>query len=222
MKQRLPDHLKELAQRVAQHEMGHYVVARAMGFRTGDVSVELTGPIDGHRGAAEITLPEPTGTMELIADYIARRVIVLYAGGAAETLPGDGAPSRAVDVERAVDIIRNPGQGAEQDHAKVRELIQVLRNVTRADTDVSDTAKVQSELDELDGQLFGRAVELVEMHAATIVGLAGNLADRIRRIGERVTLTAAYLESLSAVQEIATVEAMPAGEASESELEDRS
>ncbi|MET3524147.1 hypothetical protein [Mesorhizobium abyssinicae] len=212
MKQRLLHHLQDLARRVAQHEMGHYMVARAMGFHTGDVSIELTGPFDGHRGMAAITLPEQTGTIELLASYIARRVIVLYAGSAAETLPGGGAPTRAVDVEMAIEIIRNPGQDAEQDHAKARELIQILRNITRAGTDVSDEATTQSELDELDRQLFGRAVELVELHADTIVGLAGNLADRIQMIKEHVTLDAPYLEGLPAVQNISVVEPIPMGD----------
>jgi hypothetical protein len=80
MKQRLPYHLSDLARRVAQHEMGHYVIARAMGFRTGDVSIEIIGPIDGHRGAAEVTLPEPAATIDEVRTYLERRVIVLYAG----------------------------------------------------------------------------------------------------------------------------------------------
>ncbi len=201
----LPDHLRRLAGRVAQHEMGHYVVARALGFRTGDVSIEILGPIDGHRGTAALTLPEPIGSIDELCTYLERRVIVLYAGGTAETLPGPGSPTKKVDVEEAVRIIRNPGQGAEQDHAKARELVHVLRNASMPKSDVSDDVKTQSELDELDARLFSRAVELVEENAETIIGLAGNLAGRVKAPKTKVTLDAAYLEGLQGVQQIARV-----------------
>lgn len=214
MSQTLPDHLRDLARRVAQHEMGHYVVARALGFRTGDVSIELTGPIDGHRGAAAVTLPTATGSIDLIADYLRRRVIVLYAGGIAEALPRYGSPSKKVDIESAIKIIRNPGLGAEQDHAKARELINVLRNVTRCGTDGADDSETQAELDNLDEQLFSRAVELVESHVDTILGLAGNLAARLTATKTPVVMKAADLEELPAVQKIAVVEALsPGGDA---------
>ncbi len=198
----LPDHLRRLARRVAQHEMGHYVVARALGFRTGDVSIEIIGPIDGHHGTAAVTLPEPIGSIEELCTYLERRVIVLYAGGAAETLPGQGSPTKKVDAEEAVKIIRNPGQGAEQDHAKARELIHVLRNASTPKSDVSDDAKIQGELDELDAKLFSRAVELVEENAETIIGLAGNLAGRVQAPKTKVKLDAAYLEGLQGVRQI--------------------
>lgn len=199
----LPDHLSRLACRVAQHEMGHYVVARALGFRTGDVSIKIIGPIDGHHGTAAVTLPEETRSIEDLRVYLERRVIVLYAGGAAETLPGRGAPTKKVDVEETIKVIRNPGQGAEQDHAKARELIHILRNICRPDSDVGDNAIIQAELDELDAKLFSRAVELVEAHADTIVGLAANLASRIQAPKSIVKLEAAYLEALPSVQQIA-------------------
>jgi hypothetical protein len=199
----LPDHLRRLAQRVAQHEMGHYVVARALGFRTGDVSIELTGPVDGHRGTAAVTLPQALRSLDDLRSYLERRVIVLYAGGAAETLPGPGAPTRTVDIEQAIKVIQNPGMGAEQDHAKARELIHTLRNVGRPDTDLGDEAAVQAELTALDQRLFTRAVELVEANADTIVGLASNLAARVPAIRSLVTLLAADLEALPAVRQIA-------------------
>ena len=202
MTQRLLEHLKDLARRVAQHEMGHYVIARAMGFRTGDVSVEIIGPIDGHRGAATVMLPEPTGTIDEVRSYLERRVIVLYAGAAAETLPQQHSPSKRVDVNRAIEILRKPGEGAEQDHAKVRELIHLLRNVQHSTTDSLDDVVTQRELDVLDEKLFQRAVELVERYAEAIIGLGGNLSDRVTTPKQMVTLTAAELESLPAVTEI--------------------
>ena len=101
----LPLDLRLLADRVAKHEMGHYVVARALGFRTGDVSIEIIGHAEGHRGTAEITLHEKIRSIEELRVYLERRIIVLNAGGAAETLPGKGSPKKKVDVKEAVNVI---------------------------------------------------------------------------------------------------------------------
>ena len=202
MKQ-LMDHQREMARRVAQHEMGHYVAARTMGFETGEVSIELTGFADGHHGTTEITLPEHLPSIDEITSYLERRVIVLYAGGAAETLPGRGAPDQKVDVEEAVKIICSPGAGAEQDHAKAKELIHVLRNIIGENPVSAGMDAVQEELTALDRRLFQRAVELVEKNAAYIVGLAANLADRVTAIRQKQTLSKSYLEGLPAVAAIA-------------------
>lgn len=206
MNQRLPAHLSDLARRVAQHEMGHYVIARAMGFRTGDVSIEIIGPLAGHRGTAEITLPEPAGTIDEVRTYLERRVIVLYAGAAAETLPPQHPPSKkVVDLQRAIEIIRKPGLGGEQDHAKAREFIHLLRNVLHSTTDTLDDVATRLELDALDAKLFGRAVELVERYSETIIGLGSNLSDRVTATKVIVTLPAAELEDLPAVKKIIRV-----------------
>jgi hypothetical protein len=124
---------------------------------------------------------------------------------AAETLPSQHAPSKRVDLQRAVDIIRKPGQGAEQDHAKARELVHLLRNVLHSTTDTLDDVATQDELDVLDAKLFGRAVELVERYAEAIIGLGGNLSDRVPATKVMVTLPAAELEALPAVKEIVKI-----------------
>lgn len=200
----LPHHLWPLARRVAQHEMGHYVVARALGFRTGDVSIEITGPFDGHYGGAAVTLPEPLSSLSDVQTYLERRVLVLYAGAAAETLPLS-APEKRVDNDLAVKTIRNPEHGTEQDHAKARELIHVLRNISDPAANPTDDIATQAQLDELDAKLWRRAVELVESYAETIVALGDNLATRVHKPKERVTLNAKYLESLPSVQKIVAV-----------------
>jgi len=214
MPQTLPDHLRDLARRVAQHEMGHYVVARLMGFRTGDVSIELTGLMGGHQGRAALELPTATGSLDQVADYLRRRVIVLYAGGIAEALPAYGSPSKSVDVDKAIEIIRNPIHGAEQDHAKATELIHVLRNIAKHDTDAVDGRTVQAELDELDGQLFSRAVQLVEEHADAVLGLAGNLAARVTAIKSPAIITATELKRLPTMDRIIPMESLRIGDES--------
>ncbi len=200
----LPEHLRQLAVRVAQHEMGHYVVARALGFSTADVSLEIIGPVDGHRGTAAVTLPEKVSSLSELRTYLERRILVLYAGAAAETLSA-GASKKSVDNETAINGIRNPVVGAEQDHAKAAELIHVLRNITYPEIDPIDDAVTQAQLNEIDERLWHRAVQLVECYAETIIGLGGNLASRVKQTKEKVILDAAYLESLPGVKAIAVI-----------------
>lgn len=194
MKLSLSQEQRERAREVAQHEMGHYVIARAMGFQTGDVTLEITGPRLGHRGSATISLSRPVKTIEEIQAYLEGRVIVLYAGAAAQTLPMRSAPSKKVDVKRAIEIIRRLNQGAEQDHAKARELVNLLRNIMKTTTGASNSVATDDELNVLDEKLFNRSVELVERYAETIIGLGGNLSNRVIAPNEMVTLVAADLE----------------------------
>lgn len=197
--QPLPQHLKDLARRVAQHEMGHYVVATVLGFRCGDVSLEISG--NGHKGGASVDLPTSTGSLTETMSYLERRVQVLFAGAAAETMRST-SPDKRVNQEQAIEILRRPGQGAEQDHAKVRELIHVLRNIGHPDTDSADHVTVQAELDAIDLDLWLRAIALVERHASAICGLASSLAEQLTHVGKCVTLEKGYLEALPGVRNL--------------------
>ena len=147
-------HLRELARKVAQHEMGHYVVARLLGFRTGDVSIEIIGPINGHRGGAAVILAEPMRTLEDVGCYIRRRIQVLYAGALAETLPPRQSPTKNVNRQEAMTIIGTPGSGAEQDAAKARELIRILRNIQHADEGVESGSEVEQQLRAISDELW--------------------------------------------------------------------
>ncbi len=77
MELRIAPHLRDLARRVAQHEMGHYVVARLLGFQTGDVFIEIIGPIDGHWAGAEVILAEQLLSLQDVRCYLRRRIQVL-------------------------------------------------------------------------------------------------------------------------------------------------
>ena len=54
----MPSAVREHALQIAHHEMGHYVVARALGFATGGVTLSVTMDLR-HQGGAAITLARP-------------------------------------------------------------------------------------------------------------------------------------------------------------------
>jgi hypothetical protein len=196
----LPARLRELARHVAQHEMGHYVVARLLGFRTSDVSIEIIGPMNGHRGEAPVILTERLLSLEDVRCYVRRRIQVLYAGALAETLPPGQSPTKRVNIEEAKKIIETAGAGAEQDFAKARELIRILRNIQYQNEDIDNDSVIQPQIDAINNELWEAALSLVEKHAELIIGLAANLADRVKHTKERVVLEASYLENLPAVK----------------------
>ena len=192
---------RQKVRRIAQHEMGHYIASRHFGFRTGDVSVQVDGLTSGHSGEAAIELNIPTRSVEEIDEYLCRRVIILYAGALSEPL-FTGSPTKKIGEEEckeAVRVINDPQSGAATDHAKVRELRALLRNIRFPDTAPEQLGTIQQELDQLDQDLWSRSIALVDQYYSTICGLAGNLTARMTRMREKVTISAAELEALPAV-----------------------
>lgn len=169
-KKALPEHLRETVRIVAQHEMGHYVAAKVLGFSTGYVSIEARNPFD-RSGETEMALMESLTSAAEVSSYLARRIKVLNAGAMAETLK---QPDFEVDMDEAVKIMKHPQLGAQQDHAKIRELTHVLRNLRHPNT--LDFAAIETELDVISNALWDETQELVNEHADSITGLAAYLA----------------------------------------------
>ena len=96
-------------------------------------------------------------------------------------------------------IIQTPGLGAEQDWAKARELVRLLRCIEHPDTDVK---AVKPELDSLDTALWQEAVNLVRKHATAIKTVAQVLVERISAPGETLKVSPSDLEGLPEVQGI--------------------
>jgi len=193
----IPPHYRERFQQIAQHEMGHYVASRHFGFRTGYVSVHVAPMGDGHKGGAAIELNVPIRSTQDLDDYLSQRIIVLYAGVLSEPL-SNCAPVKKLDEKqnnKALNILSSPTSGAYDDHNKSCELRAILRNIRFPDTSSQDHEAIK-------GQLEGLEHELVNLYYETICGLAANLTQRIRQVGDTVTIEAEELEALPAVQAI--------------------
>ncbi|HDS1721715.1 peptidase M41 [Pseudomonas putida] len=206
----IPDHHRTRARPIAQHEMGHYVIAKALGFCTGEVSLTLIG-FDGHRGEATLYLYEPFETVPQIRSYLEKRILVLFAGSIAETLPPIQIPTRGVDQEKAQTIMLGPT--AENDYGKARELVAMLRNILHPDTsDLSDSSDQKMQII---NRLWDRAVELVEQHDELIVGLASSLVASMKPAQERETykgtLSEELLAGLPSLQDLQVIDPFPTG-----------
>ena len=63
MSKKMPPAVRARAWEIAHHEMGHYVVARALGFATGSVSLTVTMDLR-HHGGASVSLVRAISSME--------------------------------------------------------------------------------------------------------------------------------------------------------------
>ena len=107
---------------VASHECGHYVVARVLGFQPSRLSIVMLWP-NGHRGESEISLHKELQTKQEILDFLDKRAQILCAGVMAEA-----TKAGVLDNARAIRLMESGG-GADQDFAKYREIIYLMRNI---------------------------------------------------------------------------------------------
>ena len=195
--------LRQSAIRGAQHEMGHYIVARALGFRTGEVSIELR-TLDDPYGFTNIEMQENLATMNDIKTYLQRRSLVLFAGSAAETLPSDTI-EKFVDNDAVLDILHRSDRRKGKDLAKARELINILRNISQSASDFGHVTATQDEPACLEAKLLRRAAELVENYGETIVALGCALAMKIEAVDEKVMFEAKDLERIPSIRSITVI-----------------
>jgi hypothetical protein len=158
----------------------------------GKLTIRMVWP-NAHRGEAEIILLGRLDTREEILDFLDRRAQVLCAGVMAEaTIDGVCQNHHAVKLMQA-------GGGADQDFAKYKEVILLMRNIKYgADT---DPAIIEQHLNELENSTWNKAIEVVQREFVHIEGLAGRLASGVRAYHVTTTLSPEELETIPALQE---------------------
>lgn len=175
MSNKMPPAVRDHALQIAHHEMGHYVMARALGFATGGVTLTVTMDLR-HQGGASITLAQSISSMDAMKDHLEARMMVLFAGAMGQTLASKPPSRKHVDKSQAAAILKGV-LGAEQDYAKIRELRHLLRNIAYPDTDPASSDRVSAEIKEITDRVWGRTQKVVEELAGTIAELARALVD---------------------------------------------
>jgi len=169
----------------AKHEAGHHVVARALGFGTGEITMIAVGQkADEGSATAAIILNEQLSDVDAIVDYCERRVLVLCAGAIAEALSAGKS-----DQDKANAAWKST---AVSDWEKCKEILHVLYNIKLAakPIDMLD----QDYLDKLANELVARASNLVEANAAVIEEIGAALLEKVVLVGMPGTLAKDELE----------------------------
>lgn len=166
---RKSDH--ERIRRICTHETGHYVVGRELSFKTHGIEIQIQYP-QGHLGQAGIDLWTPNiSSLGELKDYLERRIKVLYAGAIAESFDDDAN----YDSEYALNEWTSGG--SINDYAKIRELVQVFRNISYPDT--SNESKVQEELTQIADPLINETLAIVERHFESIRRISDRLFSKV-------------------------------------------
>lgn len=148
---------------IARHEMAHIVAAKAMGFRTGEVTLVLHSPDGSHQGTSLVFPERSTPSLKDVSSYLDQRIIVLLSGYLAEYEETHERKSaaRSIISEKI----------AESDLQKSLELIRVKLNIEG----ITEPAEVIPALH----ALAERASAIVEANFGVISSLANKLAARI-------------------------------------------
>lgn len=118
---------KEVRLKVLRHELGHWLVARHLGFKTGNIEITVHQN-DGPRGSkvyvqegTSMVFPDPViAKMDDLREYLEQRFQILYAGTFAQ-VHGQGLTEEQIDQVMEVD------GGA--DLKVIRELAPILRGM---------------------------------------------------------------------------------------------
>jgi hypothetical protein len=170
-----------------RHEFGHLVVAKVLGFQTGEVQL---GPTEAR---AEIWLRPTLKSVQGVADYARRRVKVLYAGAGAQALNKHGE----VEPNQVEQLLRTTSN---TDHAKIRELLRIISAIEHPDA-VADEERGRVTTS-LDTELRLQTGEQVEKHSALILALTEFFMERKEPGRVSFTLSAADIDAFPGVEEL--------------------
>ncbi|WP_165185184.1 hypothetical protein [Caulobacter soli] len=177
----------KLARSICRHEFGHYVAARALGFKTGIVRVEIGDNERSYLGSALIVPTEPHTSLQSVERHIHRRIVVLLSGACAETLN----QSSKVEIEKAKRLLKTT---ACSDGEKAAELSSLLYGLKFAEAFTVDSIETALGPGKLWDDLLIKAASLIENHAELVIKLAEELLAKVRP-GERASLDARVLDT---------------------------
>jgi hypothetical protein len=178
---------KQKSEDYVRHEVGHLVAAKVLNLPTGKIVLKAS------QAEAEITLnPRLPDTLTAI-DFIRRRVQVLYAGALAQSL--ENGRARPQIANEFLDSTAN------NDHAKVRELVRIV--VAMEHPGASDN-EFATKLLEAGEELYVAARDIVEQQSAVIEAVTEEFmrAKRVARNPQEFELEKRIVDDLPAVRSL--------------------
>jgi hypothetical protein len=160
------------------------IAAKVFGFKTGDITVELTDLHGGYRGGAKIFLSRPLRNLDEVTGCLGDRTVVLWAGAVAESLKDQKA-----DQTAACACLKS--EAGRQDHAKATELLNLLRNLRFPDAQSKEES--QAGLTAIEHEIWEQTVAVVEVEEALIVGMAEGIARMVKLTAKQYTLSEAEI-----------------------------
>lgn len=178
---------------VCKHEAGHCIMAKELGFKTNGIIVKITK--NGHKASAGITiLNQGIDNIEKTKEFLEKRIKVLYAGGIAESLNSSGELN-----EQHFAKVWEEG-GGHIDHANIRELVRLLRDLVYPNT--TDDDQANKELKELDDRFINEAGKIVSERIQIIEGIAQQITERIKELNIQYDFTEEDLNKIKSIRDL--------------------
>jgi hypothetical protein len=167
----VPDDLKTFARQKLRHEYGHLISARILGFQTGEVGLKLFPENREHEAWSEIFINTPLLTTDDIAEFLERRIVVLFCGAMAEAPCADDVGGDYVEQ------ICFKSDGGSRDEGKIHEFIALHQNIRRPDQ--IDPVAISAGRRSLYMTLRGRGADLIFEEFELIDGLAADHVEHL-------------------------------------------
>lgn len=180
---------REVVDKIAIHEAGHFVAAKKLGFEVGETTMCLIDIYDTYECSVLMETSQRLPDISDIDQFLEKRVQVLFAGPMAQSLV-DGKVDQA-----AVEHAMKNGEGRE-DEQKAAELIHLLRNIRYTTT--ADDTEFRQVVMTLSQDLWEKARVLVETEYETISVLGNHLAASVKFGGETYVFSKEQLDALIA------------------------
>ncbi|WP_157201075.1 hypothetical protein [Massilia sp. Root351] len=185
-----PEPLEELrwyVDQIAQHEVGHAIAARLLGFSTGTITLNLVAADGNHIATTAIDLDTPSLDQKGLREYLEKRIMVLMAGSMAEA---ESTRYVRENFEEAFLV-------ATSDQQKCDELFQVLLNMHHEESDVRFTHYGQYR-----EYLVERTIRLLAPNHAVIAKVAKAMSQTLTNYGQVGKWTAEDFNALLAAEKL--------------------
>ncbi|MBS0368910.1 MAG: hypothetical protein JSS57_06905 [Proteobacteria bacterium] len=153
---------------VIKHEVGHWVVAKFLGFRIGDIQIEILSDRRSlwHTATTKIQ-PEPDiNNLDSLLKYIEDRVCILFAGVISQVLDKPNT-----NEETAANLLDTCGA---DDNGKIKDLLFISRGITYSGS-ILESNKIDH-INAIQSQYWKKANELVRKNANTILFISEKIA----------------------------------------------
>jgi hypothetical protein len=160
-------HRRRVLMPTVRHECGHLLVARNLGFATGDIQLRE------NTAGAGIDLVLSLRNIEEILTYLEKRIQVLFAGALAESIRGG-----QIQPDVAFNLLNSPTASAGHDFAKIKELLRLcvgLRYPNATEKEFGDR------LTELKDRLYNDVGPFIEANVSLIDKLALFFLDELEK-----------------------------------------
>lgn len=178
--------------KVLTHELGHWLVARHLGFSTGEIEItihlrsENKGVREYYQDGSSMVYPAPVvKSLDDLKDYLDKRFQVLYAGIAAQTY---NKGMTADEIGEAMEL------DAGSDLRTVRELAPILRGMIYGPETTSEESEKQCS--EMLNPSWEKSLAVVTEIYPKIEWIGNKLAPRISQAGSQYAFTVEQLEDL--------------------------